>query len=137
MATTPESSPVEIVTAFLARWDRPGGFDAAIRDCFTPGCIWENHGLTITTGPDEAIALNAQLGATAGIAAIRVENLAVAAAGNKVLTERIDHMLDAAGGTLFSAPVMGIFEIADGRIAAWRDYFDSAGAAGAFGQQAA
>jgi limonene-1,2-epoxide hydrolase len=128
------ATPTEIVIAFLARWDMPGGLDAAIRDCFTPGCAWENHGLAVTKGPDEAIALNAQLGETAGIAAIRVENLAVAATGNKVLTERIDHMLDAAGQTLFSAPVMGIFEIEDGRIAAWRDYFDSADAAGAFGQ---
>jgi limonene-1,2-epoxide hydrolase len=24
-----------------------------------------------------------------------------------------------------TVPVMGIFEIADGRIAAWRDYFDT------------
>jgi limonene-1,2-epoxide hydrolase len=66
-----------------------------------------------------------------GLATIRVENRAVAAAGDKVLTERIDHMVDAAGRTFYSAAVMGIFEIADGKIAAWRDYFDTAGAAGA------
>ncbi len=38
-------------------------------------------------------------------------------------------LVNAAGETMFSAPVMGIFEIEAGKIAAWRDYFDSAGAA--------
>ena len=125
-------SPSEVVTTFLALWERPGGLDQSFRDYFNADTVWENHGLVITAGPDEAIALNAQLAANMGLATIRVENLAVATTGNKVLTERIDHMVDAAGNTMFSAPVMGIFEIADGRIAAWRDYFDSAGAAIAF-----
>lgn len=120
--------PSEVVTAFLAMWEKPGGLDQSIRDYFTADTVWENVGLATTTGPDEAIALNAQLAAGMGLATIRVDNLAVAEAGDKVLTERIDHMVDAGGTTLFSAPVMGIFEIAGGRIAAWRDYFDSAGA---------
>lgn len=122
-------TPTDVVTTFLARWDEPGGFDQSIRDYFTPTTVWENVGMATTTGPDEAIALNAQLGQVMGLAAIRVDNLAVAGTGNKVLTERVDHMVDAAGRTLFSAPVMGIFEIEEGKIAAWRDYFDSAGAA--------
>jgi limonene-1,2-epoxide hydrolase len=120
-------TPSEVVTRFLARWDKPGGLDQAIRDCFTLDTVWENVGMatTTTTGPDEAIALNAQLAQAMGFATIRVDNLAVAETGNKVLTERVDHMMDAAGQTLFSAPVMGIFEIEGGRIAAWRDYFDT------------
>jgi limonene-1,2-epoxide hydrolase len=121
--------PSEVVTAFLALWDQPGGLDASFRGYFNADTVWENVGLATTTGPDEAAALNAQLAATMGLAAIRVDMLAMAETGDKVLTERIDHMIDAAGRTMHSAPVMGIFEIADGRIAAWRDYFDSAGAA--------
>mgnify|MGYP003343616549 CR=1 FL=1 len=44
------------------------------------------------------------------------------AEGDVVLTERIDvfHM----GETTIELPVMGIFEVRDGLIAAWRDYFD-------------
>jgi limonene-1,2-epoxide hydrolase len=122
-------TPSEIVTTFLASWEEPGGLDQAFRDNFLPTTVWENVGLATTTGPDEAIALNAQLGQSMGIASIRVENLAVAEAGDKVLTERIDHMIDAAGKTFYSAAVMGIFEVRDGKIAAWRDYFDSAGVA--------
>jgi limonene-1,2-epoxide hydrolase len=122
-------SPSEVVTTFLTLWEKPGGLDQSVRDYFTAATVWENVGLARTTGPDEAIALNAQLGAAMGLATIRVDNLAVAVTGNKVLTERIDHMVNAAGETTYSAPVMGIFEIENGKIAAWRDYFDSAGAA--------
>jgi limonene-1,2-epoxide hydrolase len=118
--------PSEVVTTFLARWDKPGGLDQAIRDCFTPDTVWENVGMATTTGPEEAIALNAQLAETMGFATIRVDNLAVAETGNKVLTERIDHMVDADGNTLLSAPVMGIFEIEGGKITAGHDSFDFA-----------
>ncbi|MBV1918313.1 MAG: hypothetical protein KUG65_09680 [Sphingomonadaceae bacterium] len=49
--------------------------------------------------------------------------------GGTVLTERIDHMRDADGRTLMSIRVMGTFDVKDGKIAAWRDYFDTAGLA--------
>jgi limonene-1,2-epoxide hydrolase len=48
--------------------------------------------------------------------------LAIAASGNKVLTERVDDF--SRGGVEISLPLMGIFEIEDGLIKAWRDYFD-------------
>ena len=43
---------------------------------------------------------------------------------NVVLTERIDtfHV----GDIVAPLPVMGTFEIRDGKISAWRDYFDMA-----------
>lgn len=50
--------------------------------------------------------------------------LALAVDGNKVLTERIDDFK--LRGTEVSLPLMGIFEVEDGRIRAWRDYFDLA-----------
>lgn len=124
-------NPSEVVTTFLALWEKPGGLDQSVRDYFLPTTVWENVGMAKTTGVDEAVALNAQLGAAMGLATIRVDMLALATAGNKVLTERVDHMVNAAGETMFSAPVAGIFEIEEGKIAAWRDYFDSTGAAAA------
>jgi limonene-1,2-epoxide hydrolase len=54
---------------------------------------------------------------------VEFEMLNLAVEGNTVLTERIVHF--ATGGRKISLPVMGIFEVAgDGKIAAWRDYFD-------------
>jgi limonene-1,2-epoxide hydrolase len=51
------------------------------------------------------------------------ELLSIAENGNKVLTERVDNF-DLASGKKLSVPVMGTFEIENGKIQAWRDYFD-------------
>lgn len=50
--------------------------------------------------------------------------LHIAENGPVVMTERVDTMR--LGGRPISLPVMGIFEIEQGRIQAWRDYFDLA-----------
>ena len=47
---------------------------------------------------------------------------AIAADGGTVLTERHDVFTFANGE--IDLPVMGTFEVADGKITAWRDYFD-------------
>lgn len=48
-----------------------------------------------------------------------------------VMNERTDTMRRKDGGEV-SLPVMGVFEVIDGRIAAWRDYFDMAAITSAF-----
>ena len=52
------------------------------------------------------------------------EIIQIAASGDVVLTERIDRFI----GTdkTIELPVMGTFEMSDGKISAWRDYFDMA-----------
>ena len=72
------ATPSEVVTTFLALWDKPGGLDQSFRDYFNADTVWINVGMATTTGPDEAIALNAHLASEMGLATIRVENLAVA-----------------------------------------------------------
>lgn len=42
--------------------------------------------------------------------------------GDVVMTERKDYFL--MGQTRISVPCMGVFELRDGKIAAWRDYWD-------------
>ena len=44
-----------------------------------------------------------------------------------VMNERIDRFHLKANGNWLELPVMGVFEVADGKIKAWRDYFDMAG----------
>lgn len=44
------------------------------------------------------------------------------AAGNKVMNERVDTMT--IGDNTVALPVAGAFDVVDGKIAAWRDYFD-------------
>jgi len=50
----------------------------------------------------------------------RIRN--IASDGNTVLTERVDEIT--ANGVMAPVPVMGTFEVRDGRIVRWRDYFD-------------
>jgi len=46
----------------------------------------------------------------------------IVADGDVVLTERLDHFV--VGDARISVPCMGVFELRDGKIAAWRDYWD-------------
>ena len=56
-------------------------------------------------------------------ATLRVDN--IAAAGDVVLTERTENFKHRAGTKPdFELPVMGVFEFRDGKITAWRDYFE-------------
>jgi limonene-1,2-epoxide hydrolase len=45
-------------------------------------------------------------------------------AGNVVMNERVDSFV--MGPKTIELPVAGVFEVRDGKIAAWRDYFDLA-----------
>jgi limonene-1,2-epoxide hydrolase len=50
--------------------------------------------------------------------------VSLAAAGDFVVAERIDRTR--AGEKTVDLPCVGVFEMADGKIKAWRDYFDMA-----------
>ena len=121
------ATPTEIVTAFLATWEKPGGFAEGVNRYFKPDTVWENVGMSKTTGPEEAAGLFANMGGGGGPLVMRVDNLAVAETGGKVLTERVDHVLGPDGQPAMSIPVMGTFEVEGDKITAWRDYFDTAG----------
>ena len=121
------STPTETVTAFLAECGKSkAAMQAAYRQYFSPKCVWENVGMAKTTGPDEALALMQQF-ESMGIAYFSVKTTAIAAQGHKVLTERVDSLLGADGKTIKTLSVMGTFEVDNGKITAWRDYFDTAG----------
>ena len=116
--------PIEVVTAFIAELGKsPEALRAAFRTWFTPATVWENVGFSITTGIDEAIAWIDRF-SESGFATMPVDMLAIIAVGNKVLTERVDHLVNA-DGTERAIRLMGIFEVEDGHIIAWRDYFDT------------
>jgi limonene-1,2-epoxide hydrolase len=53
-----------------------------------------------------------------------IDVLSITAAGNTVFAERVDRFV--LRGKPVAVPVLGVFELSDdGRIVAWRDYFDS------------
>src|ERR687893_789250 len=104
-------SPVEVVRRFCASWA-----DGA----FTDDAVYHNIPIDPVTGP-EAIRTFIE-GFLGGVDSVTFEVRHIAAAGDVVLTERVD--VFEAPGRRIELPVMGTFEVRDGRIAAWRDYFD-------------
>jgi limonene-1,2-epoxide hydrolase len=120
------TSNEDVLGALFKAWGEgiePGA--AAIREAFTSDCRWEQTGVPTTTGPDEAADLILGMSAV-GFARIEVELRSVVASGDVVCTERLDHMYRADGSLIATFPVVGVTEFREGKISAWREYFDSA-----------
>lgn len=114
-----------IVEQFFAAWN--DGHDAmidAFRRYFQPDAIWRNSGFPDTQGVDAALTLMDQFCGTLNVDRIGVILKAVVADGAFVVTERQDDLIDAEGNIVSSMDVLGIFEIADGKIREWREYAD-------------
>ncbi len=93
---------------------------AAMRPFLTDDVVYHNIPMEPSVGIDASIAfLDGFLGM---FESAEVEILHLAVRGNVVLTERIDTLT--LGGTIAPLPVMGTFEVRDGKVSVWRDYFD-------------
>jgi limonene-1,2-epoxide hydrolase len=112
-------SNTKIIEAFIDAWNRMD-WDA-IDDLMAEDIFYHNIPMQPIEGRAAASAF------VRGMAPVGVDwkLLSIAENGNKVLTERLDNF-DLTGGKKLSIPVMGTFEIENGRIKAWRDYFDLA-----------
>jgi len=117
-------NPIKTVTAFCAEFSKDHG-RSAIHKWFTPDTIWVNEGISTTTGIDEAIATLEAVEKAVGINDAQFELLAIAADGNRVLTERLDRFQRADGSEIAAAKVMGIFEVEGDHISAKCDACES------------
>ncbi len=96
---------------------------AELVDFFTEDAIYHNMPIAPVQGKAAIDATLKQFLVPGGDAEFEV--LALASIGNKVLTERVDRFV--LNGKKVELPVMGTFEVTpDGKISAWRDYFDMA-----------
>jgi limonene-1,2-epoxide hydrolase len=111
-------SAADVVREFCAaieRKDLP-----AVQALFDEQVVYHNIGSEPAVGRDAALAaVKFQFDMFEPIT-FRLRNLA--ADGDTVLTERVDEIT--ANGIMAPVPVMGTFEVLDGRIVQWRDYFD-------------
>jgi limonene-1,2-epoxide hydrolase len=109
---------VEVVRQFCAEWEK-GDIEALV-EYFTDDAVYHNIPIDPVTGKD-AIRATIQMFTTAvERVEFRVRN--IVGDGDVVLTERVDVFVLPA--TTIELPVMGTFEVRNGKIAAWRDYFD-------------
>ena len=114
-----EQDNVELVTRFCDAWSN---YDIAnILEFFTDDAVYHNMPIQAVQGKDAIKGMIEQF--MAAFDGAEWETKYIVAAGDVVLTERVDRFK---GAKPMSLQVMGIFEIKDGKIAAWRDYFDLA-----------
>ena len=113
------SSPTDVVLRFCDLW-KSGDVDAIV-DCFTDDAVYHNMPMAPAHGRD-AIRAMIESFASNPDQTIEFRVLHVAAAGDVVLTERVDAFT--LPDRTVELPVMGTFEVRDGKVAAWRDYFD-------------
>jgi limonene-1,2-epoxide hydrolase len=113
-----DTDPGQVVRDFCATWSDVD-LDA-ILTFFAEDAVYHNIPMDPLTGTEDI--RTAIAGFTAGVESIefRVDHLA--AAGPVVLTERVDIFV--MPSKRIEIPVMGSFEVHDGKITAWRDYFD-------------
>jgi limonene-1,2-epoxide hydrolase len=108
----------DVVREFCAAIDRKDM--AQVESLLDDKVVYHNIGSEPAVGREAAVAaVQFQFDMFDPIA-FRIRNLAED--GDTVLTERVDEIT--ANGVMAPVPVMGTFEVADGRIVRWRDYFD-------------
>jgi limonene-1,2-epoxide hydrolase len=111
---------VELVLDFCRIWSRRNS--AEIVSYFADDAVYHNL-------PQDPLEGRAAIKAFLddffpSITSAEFEILHNAAEGDVVFTERVDRF--ETGGKKVALPVAGVFEVKDGKIVAWRDYFDMA-----------
>ncbi|HKY82162.1 MAG TPA: limonene-1,2-epoxide hydrolase family protein [Sphingobium sp.] len=116
----------DVVLSFLEQINgKKDGFSVAVKRWFTPETVFHIPGVEAVVGPDAAIALMDNLVASTGASIVKIENVAVAADGQIVLTERLDTLFDEDGNAMGEIALAGVFEVsAEGKIIRWTEYFD-------------
>lgn len=112
------SSAAETVRSFINLW--PEGDPDRLAGFFAEDAVYHNMPMEPIHGRQ---AIRDTLAGFFGMVdRIEFETLHLLADGPLVMTERVDRFISAQG--TIALPVMGIFEVDNGLIRAWRDYFD-------------
>jgi limonene-1,2-epoxide hydrolase len=117
----------ELVTEFCKLWSSPNPEELA--GYFTEDAVYHNIPMEPVHGR-EAIK-EFITGFVAAFGGLDFNVHRQVSDGTVVMNERTDVLHRKDGGEV-SLPVMGVFEVHDGKIAAWRDYFDMAAITKAF-----
>jgi limonene-1,2-epoxide hydrolase len=108
-----------ITSEFTAAWKARDV--EKIMSFFTADCVYHNIPMEPLRGTEAIRGLIQTFVGMASELEFIVHHIAETSSGT-VLTERTDKFL--IDGKWVELPVMGTFEFRDGKISAWRDYFD-------------
>ncbi|MBW0018146.1 MAG: nuclear transport factor 2 family protein [Mycobacterium sp.] len=123
-----QTDPEVVVKEFCKLW-LTADIDAIV-ESFTEDGIYHNIPMPVLTGRAEIRDFIAGfLAAFDGVDFVIHRQVS---RGAVVMNERTDVLRKKDGGEV-PLPVMGVFEVHDGKIAAWRDYFDMGTVTAAFG----
>jgi limonene-1,2-epoxide hydrolase len=111
---------ISIITDFINAWPRLDPDELA--SFFTEDGCYHNIPVGKVTGKDNVRAMIAAF--TADWTFTQWDLLNIAASGDVVIAERLDRTQ--AGEKSVDLPCTGVFEMEDGKIKVWRDYFDLA-----------
>ena len=114
-------TPEEVVTAFMNEFDAEHPDAEALITYFTEDAVYHNMPM------EPAVGIEAVGEALKGVSQMTSRGWEVvhqAANGDVVLNERVDRFL--MGDKEVAVLVCGVFELREGKIARWRDYFDLA-----------
>ena len=110
----------QIIRSFISDW---ASLDAsALAAYFTEDGVYYNMPVQPVAGRDNVEKFIA--GFISSWTATDWELLNIVADGNIVIAERVDRTRTTAGDV--DLPCVGVFEMTDGKIKVWRDYFDMA-----------
>ena len=117
-------SPIEVVRRFCAAWSEDLGANG-LGEFFTDDAVYHNMPFGPVAGKENIVHnIDSFIRpGPPGVERIEFRVINIVADGPVVMTERTD--IFTLSDNSFGLPVMGIFEIRDGKINAWRDYFDS------------
>jgi limonene-1,2-epoxide hydrolase len=126
MTTRAAEANDALVRAFIAAWERRD--TELIVGSFTEDGVYHSMPLSPIVGRE---AIRAWVEGFADKPPGRLDIRNQVASDDLVMNERVDSIT--LNGQPVTLPIMGVFEIEDGRIKAWREYFDLGPARAAYG----
>ena len=108
----------KLVTDFCVSWSRRNVDE--VLSYLTDDCFYHNIQMDPCVGKAAVHAFVEPFLKNAESAIFEIKH--TTSAGNVVMNERVDRFV--MGPKKIELPVAGVFEVRDGKIAAWRDYFD-------------
>jgi limonene-1,2-epoxide hydrolase len=118
-STTSDAANDAMIREFIEAWERRD--TDLIVSRFTDDAVYHNISLEPLVGK---AAIRDFVAGHEGVPPGRLEIRHQLVSGNVVMNERVDRITF--GGRIVDLPICGVFEIRDGRIARWTDYYDSA-----------